>query len=84
MRLLMRDGSDRSASDHLHCGEMLQKCSVKALPVQAIIEGYKSYKDQTISEPFDQHINVVGMLLGFRSLYLSNCHSISAPCSICH
>ncbi|CAK0783516.1 hypothetical protein CVIRNUC_006715 [Coccomyxa viridis] len=31
---------------------------------QAIIEGYKSYKDQTISEPFDQHINVVGMPLG--------------------
>ena len=30
---------------------------------QAIIEGYKSYKDQTISEPFDQHINVVGELL---------------------
>ena len=33
------------------------------LGVQAIIEGYKSYKDQTISEPFDQHINVVGMLM---------------------
>ena len=25
-----------------------------------VIEGFKSYKDQTISEPFDQHINVVG------------------------
>ena len=34
------------------------------LGVQAIIEGYKSYKDQTISEPFDQHINVVGTLVG--------------------
>lgn len=27
---------------------------------QVVIEGFKSYKDQTISEPFDQHINVVG------------------------
>ena len=52
-----------------------RKCSLKPLILQAIIEGYKSYKDQTISEPFDQHINVVGMLLAFRSLYLSNCHT---------
>ena len=27
---------------------------------QVVIEGFKTYKDQTISEPLDQHINVVG------------------------
>ena len=30
--------------------------------LKVIIEGFKSYKDQTISEPLDQHINVVGEL----------------------
>jgi hypothetical protein len=28
--------------------------------VQVIIEGFKSYKDQTIVEPFSRNINVVG------------------------
>ena len=28
--------------------------------LQVVIEGFKTYKDQTISEPLDQHINVVG------------------------
>ncbi len=28
--------------------------------VQVIIEGFKSYKDQTISEPFSPRINIVG------------------------
>jgi hypothetical protein len=27
---------------------------------QVIIEGFKSYKDQTIVEPFSRNINVVG------------------------
>lgn len=27
---------------------------------QIVIEGFKSYKDQTIAEPFSPHINVIG------------------------
>lgn len=48
---------------------MCSACSLLTAPldVQAIIEGYKSYKDQTISESFDQHINVVGKLLASQS-----------------
>ena len=42
----------------------LHNTQVLCFGVQVIIEGYKSYKDQIISEPFDQHINVVGMPLG--------------------
>lgn len=30
------------------------------LPTQVIIEGFKSYKDQTISDPFSDKINVIG------------------------
>ena len=29
-------------------------------PAQVIIEGFKSYKDQTIAEPFSNKINTVG------------------------
>jgi len=34
------------------------------LAVQVIIEGFKSYKDQTIAEPFSNKINTVGTSFG--------------------
>lgn len=37
--------------------------------IQVIIEGFKSYKDQTAAEPFSSKINVVGELF-FRKIPL--------------
>lgn len=34
--------------------------------IQIIIEGFKSYKDQTAAEPFTSKINVVGKLYFWR------------------
>lgn len=34
------------------------------LPFQVIIEGFKSYKDQTVSDSFSPGVNVVGELNG--------------------
>lgn len=50
---------------HEACAERhLQSELVEALLLvgckQVIIEGFKSYKDQTIVEPFSRNINVVG------------------------
>ena len=36
------------------------------LVLQVIIEGFKSYKDQTVAEPFSQKINVVGRPQAFN------------------
>ncbi|CAL8464327.1 g3862 [Coccomyxa elongata] len=38
---------------------------------QVVIEGFKSYKDQTISEPFDQHINVVAIRFVLSDIFTS-------------
>ena len=39
-----------------------------------VIEGFKTYKDQTISEPLNQHINVVG-----EQLHCDLCILMSLP-----
>ncbi len=35
-----------------------------AVPLQVVIEGFKSYKDQTIAEPFSPKLNVIGASSG--------------------
>jgi hypothetical protein len=42
------------------------------LAVQVIIEGFKSYKDQTIAEPFSNKINTVGTSLGAAHVVCSH------------
>lgn len=39
---------------------------------QVIIEGFKSYKEQTIVEPFSRNINVVGRV-ALHMIYLDCC-----------
>lgn len=41
-----------------------------SLSVQVVIEGFKSYKDQTIIEPFSENINVVGTPLHDTPLHV--------------
>lgn len=44
--------------------------------VQVVIEGFKSYKDQTIIEPFSRNINVVGEGLVRWMLAMQTCANI--------